>query len=209
MPKHRKHQNVRFSRHLHRHSEDGPRCHSDDHSSRGRHFGHRGGRHGFDRDGEGRGRRRRIFNSGELQLVLLKLIADQPRHGYELIRAIEDLTGGSYVPSPGVIYPTLTLLQDMGRIEEATSAGARKAFAITADGTAELEAKKQEVEMLFARLAQLASARERTDGGPVRRAMVNLRTVLIDRLDREGVQAETLHEIAGILDEAARKIERL
>ena len=204
---------MRFSR-LRWRSEEGPRCHSDDHGSRGRHFGHRGrhhgGRHGFDRDGEGRGgRRRRIFDSGELQLVLLKLIADQPRHGYELIRAIEDLTGGSYVPSPGVVYPTLTLLQDMGRIEEATSAGSRKAFAITADGTNELEAKKEDVERLFSRLAQLASARERTDGGPVRRAMVNLRTVLIDRLDREGVPAETLHEVAAILDEAARKIERL
>lgn len=184
---------------------------SGDRGSRGRHFGHRG-RHGFGRDGEhgeGRGRRRRVFDSGELQLVLLKLIADQPRHGYELIRAIEELTGGAYVPSPGVIYPTLTLLQDMGRIEEATAAGARKPFTITVDGTAELEAKKQDVEMLFARLAQLASMRERTDGGPVRRAMGNLRTVLLDRLSREGVQTETMHEVAAILDEAARKIERL
>ena len=179
---------------------------------RGRHFGHRG-RHGFGRDGEhgeGRGgRRRRVFDSGELQLVLLKLIADQPRHGYELIRAIEELTGGAYVPSPGVIYPTLTLLQDMGRIEEATAAGPRKAFAVTADGTAELEAKKPEVEALFARLAELAAQRERTDGGPVRRAMGNLRTVLLDRLSRDGVPSETMHEVAAILDEAARKIERL
>lgn len=177
----------------------------------GRHFGHRG-RHGFGRDGqhgEGRGRRRRVFDSGELQLVLLKLIADQPRHGYELIRAIEELTGGAYVPSPGVIYPTLTLLQDMGRIEEATAEGPRKPFAVTADGTAELDAKKQEVEALFARLAELASMRQRTDGGPVRRAMGNLRTVLLDRLGREGVQTETMHEVAAILDEAARKIERL
>ena len=179
----------------------------------GRHpFGHRG-RHGFGRDGEhgeGRGgRRRRVFNSGELQLVLLKLIADQPRHGYELIRAIDELTGGAYVPSPGVIYPTLTLLQDMGRIEEATAAGPRKAFAVTADGTAELEAKKPEVDALFARLAELAVQRERTDGGPVRRAMGNLRTVLLDRLSRDGVQSETMHEVAAILDEAARKIERL
>ena len=152
---------------------------------------------------------RRVFDSGELQLVLLKLIADQPRHGYELIRAIEELTGGAYVPSPGVIYPTLTLLQDMGRIEEATAAGPRKAFAVTADGTAELVAKKPEVEALFARLAELASMRERTDGGPVRRAMGNLRTVLLDRLGRDGVQSETMHEVAAILDEAARKIERL
>ena len=111
------------------------------HGPHGHHFGQRGHRHGFGRerwgDGEeGRGgRRRRILDSNELRLVLLKLIADQPRHGYELIRAIEDLTGGAYVPSAGVVYPTLTLLQDMGHIEEAASAGARKAFAVTAEGS--------------------------------------------------------------------------
>ena len=84
--------------------------------SRRRPFGHRG-RHGFGRDGEhgeGRGGRRRVFELGESQLVLLKLIADQPRHGYDLIRAIEEMTDGAYAPSPGVVYPTLTMLQDMG-----------------------------------------------------------------------------------------------
>jgi DNA-binding PadR family transcriptional regulator len=154
-------------------------------------------------------RRRRIFDSGELRLVLLKLVADQPRHGYELIRAIEELTGGLYVPSAGMVYPILTLLQDMGHIEEAAAEGQRKPFAATASGTAELAEKKEEVEALFARLAQLARLRERSDGGPVRRAMGNLRAVLVNRLDREGVQSETLHEIAAILDEAARRIERL
>ncbi len=78
-------------------------------------FGDRpGGRHG----GPGRGRRR-MFEGGELRLVLSKLIVDEPRHGYDLIRAVEDMTGGQYAPSPGVVYPTLTLLQDMGLIEEA------------------------------------------------------------------------------------------
>ena len=57
-----------------------------------------------------------------------KLIADEPRHGYDLIRAIEELTGGEYAPSPGVIYPTLTLLQDMALIEEAEADGPRKGF---------------------------------------------------------------------------------
>ena len=146
---------------------------------------------------------------GEIRYLVLDAIRERPRHGYEVIQHIEERAGGTYRPSPGVIYPTLTLLQDMGRIEEATAAGPRKAFAVTADGTAELLAKKQEVEALFARLAELASMRERTDGGPVRRAMGNLRAVLADRLDREGVQTETLHEVAAILDEAARKIERL
>jgi hypothetical protein len=70
-----------------------------------------GGRHG-------RGGRRRVFDAGELRLVLLRLIADQPRHGYDLIRAVEELTHGSYAPSPGVVYPTLTMLQDMGLIRE-------------------------------------------------------------------------------------------
>src|SRR5438876_747135 len=114
--------------------------HPHGHSPHGHHFGHRGRGYGVGRDRwgdpeEGRGgRRRRVFDSNALRLVLLKLIADQARHGYELIRAIEDLTGGAYVPSPGVVYPTLTMLQEMGQIEEAASDGARKAFAITREG---------------------------------------------------------------------------
>jgi DNA-binding PadR family transcriptional regulator len=201
---------VRFSHHPHNHEHRGHRFGPRGGFHHGmRHGGHRGWgeRHG---DGEGRGgRRRRVFDSSELRLVLLKLIADQPRHGYELIRAIEDLTSGAYVPSPGVVYPTLTLLQDMEQIEEAASEGARKPFAVTAKGTAEIAAKKVEIEALFARLAELASGRERTDAGPVRRAMGNLRAVLMDRLQRDGVQTETLHDVADIIDEAARKIERL
>ena len=176
---------------------------------------HAAGRHGrYGRGGRGEsddargGRRRRVFDSGELRLVLLKLIADQPRHGYDLIRAIEELTGGSYVPSPGIVYPTLTLLQDMGQIEEAAPGGARKQFAVTAEGSEHLTARKPEVEALFARLSQLATAHKRTDGGPIRRAMVNLRAVLMDRLDRD-VETETLHAVAAILDDAAQKIERL
>lgn len=177
------------------------------------HFGRRGlGHHGRGWEsgsGERRGGRRRVFDSAELRLVLLKLIADQPRHGYELIRAIEDLTGGSYVPSPGMVYPTLTMLLEMGHIAEAKSEGPRKAFAVTEDGVSELAAKKAEVDALFARLAQLADQQERTDAAPIRRAMSNLRAVLIHRLGREGVQVQTLHEAVSIIDEAAQKIERL
>jgi hypothetical protein len=75
----------------------------------------------------GGGRRPRMFDGSELRLVLLRLIADEPRHGYDLIRAIEALTGGAYAPSPGVIYPTITLLDEMGFIEEQQSQGARSA----------------------------------------------------------------------------------
>lgn len=154
-------------------------------------------------------RRGRVFDSGELRLVLLKLIADEPRHGYELIRAIEALSGGSYGPSPGLVYPTLTMLHEMGQIEEAASGGARKAFAVTAAGTEHLAANKTEVDALLARLAELATARERTDGGPIRRAMQNLRTVLLYRFDRDDVAPDTIHQAAAILDEAAQRIEKL
>src|SRR6476469_1532752 len=122
----------------------------------------------FGDEGWGGGRRsrraRRMFESGELRLVLLKLIADEPRHGYDLIRAIEDLTGGEYAPSPGVIYPTLTLLQDMGLIEGAAGEGARKPFQATDEGRAHLEERKDEVEALFERLRDLKPREEQTAG---------------------------------------------
>lgn len=186
-----------------------------EHGGLGRHFGpSRMGRHGFGGRGGGHGDhgghgRRRLFDSGELRLVLLKLIADAPRHGYELIRAIEELTGGAYMPSPGVVYPTLSMLQDLGQIAEAPSEGARKAFAITAEGQAQLAASEAEIAALFARLADLRATSERTEGMPVRRALDNLRAVLRHRLSREDVGKDMLHDVADILDEAARRIERL
>ena len=155
------------------------------------------------------GGRRRVFEAGELKLVLLKLIADQPRHGYDLIRAIEELTGGSYAPSPGIVYPTLTMLQDMGLIEEAKAEGARKAFAATAEGEAHLAEKADEVEALFARLVDLGPDHNHGGGAPIRRAVGNLLAALWHRVTQEEVDEATLHDIAAILDEAAQKIERL
>ena len=174
-----------------------------------RHFGrHRGESWGEDSGHPGRGRRR-VFDSAELRLVLLKLLKDQPRHGYDLIRAVEELTAGAYSPSPGVVYPTLTLLADMGHIAEEASEGSRKTYAITPDGTAFLDERKAEVEALMARLTEMASVRERVDATSIRRAMGNLRTVLMNRLGGEDASPETLHAVTAILDEAAQKIERL
>src|SRR6218665_2664594 len=117
------------------------------HGHRGMHFARGGFRQwgpfemewliGKGRGGE-RGGRRRMFDGTELRLILLKLIEEQPRHGYDLIREIEERSGGAYAPSPGVVYPTLTMLADMDLIEEAKSEGAKKQFAITEAGTAHL-----------------------------------------------------------------------
>ena len=160
-------------------------------------------------DGERGGRGRRMFDGGELRLVLLKLIQEQPRHGYDLIREIETRTSGAYAPSAGVIYPTLTMLDEMGLIEEQKTEGAKKAFAITAAGEAHLEERAEEVEALFVRLADLGSMRARTSGGPIHRAMGNLKAVLHQRMRSDGVDSDTLHEVAALLDEVAQKIERL
>ena len=167
----------------------------------------------FDSEGFGGGRRgrrsRRMFESGELRLVLLRLIADEPRHGYDLIRAIEELTGGEYAPSPGVVYPTLTLLQDMGHIEEAPGEGPRKAFQATEEGRAHLAEREDEVEALLDRLRDLAPRGHNMAGPAIGRAVKNLMTALGHRLKREGFDEDLFLEIAAILDEAAQKIERV
>lgn len=164
--------------------------------------GGRGGR------GHG-GRGRRMFEGSELRLILLHLLAEQPRHGYDLIREIEARSNGAYAPSPGVVYPTLTMLADMGLIAEADTGGARKTYAITAEGEAELAQSAATVAALVERLGQLGEAQARNDAGPVRRALGNLRTVLHERLHRDDSDTETQHAIAEILDDAARRIERL
>ena len=171
-------------------------------------------RHGFfgGRPEGGRGHggeRRRVFESGELRLVLLKLIEEQPRHGYDLIREIENRSGGAYAPSPGVVYPTMTLLLDMGLAGEEASEGPRKLLAITEAGRAHLAERADEVATAMARLTALAKVSARTDAAPVRRAMQNLKAALQDRLSQENVTREIQLEVARLIDEAAGKIERL
>ena len=167
-----------------------------------------GGGGGFGGEGRGGGRRR-MFRSGELRLVLLKLIADEPRHGYDLIRAIEEHTGGQYAPSPGVVYPTLTMLVDMGQIEEQAAEGSRKAYAVTDAGTNTLEENSPDVAELFKRLDAARPAENETGFRPIVRAMNNLREALRNRVGGEGWNEEAVHGLTAILDDAAQKIERL
>ena len=153
------------------------------------------------------GRRGRVFEQGDLRWVLLSLIAEKPSHGYELIKAIEERLGGVYSPSPGVIYPTLTLLEDMGLIAAVQSEGARKAFEITDEGRAALETNKATVQAIFQRIAQLA---ERAGGGPapqIIRAMENLRTALRLRLEAGKLADTDVTRIAAALDTAAKAVE--
>lgn len=164
-----------------------------------------GSRHG---DGErGRGRRR-MFEGGELRLVILLLLESEPRHGYDVIREIETRTGGAYAPSPGIVYPTLTLLEELGQVEVQPTEGAKKLYAITDAGKAHLAENRKEAEAALARFEELRARSAGVDTGPVFRAMGNLKAVLQQRL-AGAPDKELLFQVADLIDEAARKIERL
>jgi DNA-binding PadR family transcriptional regulator len=168
-------------------------------------FGGRGRGHGHG----GRGRGGRMFAQGELRLLLLSLLTGEQRHGYDLIRAIEDLTGGAYAPSPGVVYPTLSLLVDEGLIAETPGDGARRAFAATEAGQAEAAARADEIAAIIDRLKALAEASNREASPSILRAMANLKLALKGRVFAAAFNETVAHQIADILDEAARRIERL
>lgn len=158
-----------------------------------------------------RGKRgRRMFASGELRLVLLKLVSDQPRHGYDLIKAIEEMTGGAYAPSPGVVYPTLQMMLDEGLIAELPDESARKIFSISEQGTEELAKEEETVAGLMERLSGIGEERHSPSHRQIHRAMENVRNAL--RQQRRALREagdELAEQIVDVLDEAARKIDRL
>jgi DNA-binding PadR family transcriptional regulator len=161
-----------------------------------------------------------MFATGELRLALLALIAKEPRHGYELIRAIEDMTGGSYAPSPGAVYPTLQMLEEEGQIKPAKTAeaeddegetGGKKPFKVTKSGKAELEDRADEVKELMGRLGEHGERAERVkEKSPdLFRAMGNLANVLKNRARAGKLDQAAMNEIVDIIDEVAKRIERM
>ena len=157
-------------------------------------------------------RRRRGTKLGaeDLRLLILFLIAEKPRHGYDIIKAVETMSDGRYAPSPGVVYPTLTMLQDLGHIEEVPEEGSRKTYEATAEGRAWLEEEGLRMNEVLERLDGMGGGqRKNADSPQLGRAIKNLMTALSQRVSRDGFDEELLHEIAAILDEAAQRIERV
>ena len=114
----------------------------------------RGGRH----KGGRRPKLGRFFAHGDLRFLILKLIDDKSRHGYEIIKAIEEQVEGAYSPSPGVIYPTLTLLEELDWICGIATEGSKRLYEITSDGSLALEANRTTVEAIFARMEEVREA---------------------------------------------------
>lgn len=174
---------MRFEKHRDRHEDRHGRHHARHHcgpseggrESSERGFGRFGRGEGRGRGGPGRGRR--MFGPGDLRIVLLALIEqEEPRHGYDLIKAVETLFGGGYAPSPGVVYPTLSLLADEGLLAGVEDAGGKRLFSLTEAGRAWLEENRAAVDGVMQRMA-LAARRISGDQTPevVREAFHTLR----------------------------------
>lgn len=186
-------------RHFHSHRDE--RCAAGRHGRWGRHrHGFGGGRHGRDRDGDDMMRAgRRMLAQGDLRLLALALIAEQPRHGYEIIKVLEDKTGGWYAPSPGIVYPTLTYLEETGSVT-AQADGSKKLYTITDEGRALLEQNRAFVDAVLERLAAVgeradhmrrrAGRDDENRDGPrvsrlVRAALEDLRELAAERIAAE------------------------
>jgi len=173
----------------------------------GRRFAH--GFFGGHRQGHWRGMRAgRFFDHGDLRYLILKLVADKPRHGYELIKAIEEAFGGAYSPSPGVIYPTLTMLEELG-YTVAAAEGNKKLYTITAEGQAFLADNQAQVDAVFGRLKEAGEVYGGGRAPEIRRAVHNLRLALATRLGRGTLSQEQILAVSGVLDKAASDIERI
>jgi DNA-binding PadR family transcriptional regulator len=136
------------------------------------------------------------------------MIAEQSRHGYELMKAIEERMGGSYSPSPGVIYPTLSWLEDMGYATIETVDANRKRYRITAEGEAFLTANRSAIDSLLVRVGAAGDGAPKGVPASVLRAMQNLKLALRLRLRRGPLEQDVAQTIAAALDAAAQAVER-
>jgi len=174
------------------------------HGEGGREFGGRG----FGGREWGERFRGRVFDTGDLRFVILRLIAEKPSYGYEIIKAIEERLGGSYTPSPGVVYPTLTLLEELGWVTVTTGDGTKKLHTITAQGTAALEENKASVDSLFERMEHLRAAFGRGRSPQIMRAVENFRMALRLKTSHGGLNEEQVRKIVEAIDGAAKAIEQ-
>ena len=166
-------------------------------------FGGRG--HGFGRGfGEGRGR---MFDAGDIKLVILKLLSEQPSYGYQLIKTMEEQLAGGYTPSAGVIYPTLTMLEEEG-LATSSMENNKKVYSLTPQGIEFLEANKERIGELFQRLEETGRGFERGRSPEIMKAFMNLRGAVVARVSRSVTQ-EQIRKITEAINAAAKAIDEL
>lgn len=168
----------------------------------GRGMSGRGRGGGGGRGGRGGGR---MFGPGDLRLVLLALVAERPGHGYELIKQLEEKFGGAYSPSPGSIYPTLALLEDMGYLQSTQSDGSKRLYEITAEGRSYVAANDAALRGALSRM-ELAARAVAGEMPPqdLHQAMHTLKTALA--LHRGAWDEAETARVRQILEDAAQMI---
>jgi DNA-binding PadR family transcriptional regulator len=147
----------------------------------------------------------RFFGAGDLRYVILQQIAEKPSHGYEIIKSIQERLGGVYAPSPGVVYPMLTMLEEMGHAT-VVSEGARKLYTITEEGSKSLAENKAVVDAIISRMERMRSEQGSGRSPQIERAVENFRMAL--RMKKGPLTTEQIHAITDIIDAAAKQIER-
>ena len=183
--------------------------HFDDYVRHGHGGFGRGPFHRWRERGGGMGRREgRMFDAGELRLVILALVAEKPRYGYEIIKELGERVGGDYSPSPGVVYPTLTMLEEMGYASASQDQAGRKLYTLTPEGEKTLAENKAQVDAIFERFGDRDEVGARGMGS-VLRAMMNLRAATRLRLRGGPTSPEQIQAIVDALDTAAKTIERI
>ena len=186
------------------------------------HCGHRRGRWDWDAFAGGfwgqgggpkgrhfRGRAGRMFEQGDLKYVILQLIAEKPRHGYDIIKALEERSNGAYSPSPGTVYPTLTMLEEMGYVNATAEEGGKRVYQITPEGTQYLAANIGTVESIFERITQAVEPFFSPTMADVRTAMRHVARSSLGTAVKHADNKEILGKIAEVLDRAAREIDAI
>jgi len=178
----------------------------DAHDGAGRGLGRGFGR-GF---GRGRGHHHhhgggRLFDHGDLRWVVLGLLAEKPRYGYEIIKELEERVGGEYSPSPGVVYPTLTLLEETGLATVSEQNGNRKLYALTPEGEAAYQENKAQIDAIMARVG----GARRGPPATVVRALENMMMAVRLKLRDESLTEEQVRALTDLLDQTARAVEGL
>lgn len=183
----------------------------------GHHMGHERhrGRHGSFEDFGGRFERglgwgrEKLFDSGELRLVILGIIAEKPSYGYEIIKSIEERLAGSYAPSPGVVYPTLTMLEEEGYAVVASTEGSKKRYTATERGHAHLKENQATLKATDQRIEHAGKVFGRERSPQLMRAMMNLKLALKMRTRSGKLSPEQTRKIAEAIDAAARIIDEV
>jgi DNA-binding PadR family transcriptional regulator len=157
--------------------------------------------------GPGARRRAPIFESGELKFIILRLLKEKPRHGYDIIKALEERMWGCYTPSPGAVYPTLQLLEDQGYVRSVETEG-KRVYHITPQGEQFLEEHRDTLDDIFERLRDTVRDFAGGSMGDLNRAFSRLATTTYKQAWRGGSGHPAIARMAEILNRAANEIER-